>query len=66
MHAVEAVDLADLTDEDARPDGFASADQLRAELVRLYPEQLDAGYQAYRVVFELLAAGDEKKPSSND
>jgi hypothetical protein len=51
--AVEAVDLAQLTDADARPDGFDTADQLRAEIARLYPEQLAAGHRAYRIVFEI-------------
>lgn len=57
IRAVDEVRLEDLTDEDALPDGFADAGQLRAELGELYGPQLDAGYQAYRVVFELLAEG---------
>ena len=32
--AVEQVELAQLTDDDARPDGFETADQLRAEALR--------------------------------
>ena len=51
---VEPVRLEDLTDEDARPDGFATAGALREELRQLYPQQLADGYQAYRVVFQLL------------
>ena len=51
--AVDEVELDCLTDADARPDGFATADELRAELSALYPQQLAAGYRAYRVVFEL-------------
>ena len=50
---VEEVELDRLTDADARPDGFETADQLRAEITQLYPEQLAAGYRAYRIVFEL-------------
>jgi hypothetical protein len=50
---VEEVELGRLSDADARPDGFASADQLRAEIAQLYPQQLAAGYRAYRIVFEL-------------
>ncbi len=53
VDAVEEVQLQDLTDDDARPDGFETADALRAELQTLYPEQLEAGYQAYRVTFRL-------------
>jgi hypothetical protein len=52
--AVDEVSLAELTDADARPDGFESADQLREEIARLYPGQTADGYRAFRVVFELL------------
>jgi hypothetical protein len=52
--AVEPVELAELTDDDAAPDGFETADALRAEITRLYPDQLASGSQAYRVVFEVL------------
>ncbi len=51
LTAVEEVDLDGLTDADARPDGFDSAAELRAEIARLYPQQLAAGYRAYRVAF---------------
>jgi hypothetical protein len=50
---VDEVDLDQLTDADALPDGFPTADQLRAEITRLYPQQLAAGYRAYRVKFQL-------------
>ena len=53
LTAVEEVDLSQLTDADARPDGFQSGGQLRAEIVRLYPRELAVGYRAYRVVFTL-------------
>jgi hypothetical protein len=52
--AVEEVELERLTDDDARPDGFETADQLRAEIANLYPTQLAEGYRAYRIVFELM------------
>ena len=55
ISAVDEVELAQLTDADARPDGFDSADQLRAEIAQLYPQQLAAGYRAYRIVFTLEA-----------
>ena len=58
---VEEVQLERLTDEDARPDGFESADQLRAEIEQLYPEQLAAGHRAYRVLFRLLPPDQQKK-----
>jgi hypothetical protein len=52
---VDEVELAQLTDADALPDGFETADQLRTEIARLYPSQLADGYRAYRVTFELAA-----------
>jgi hypothetical protein len=55
---VEEVRLEDLRDEDARPDGFATADELRAEIALLYPKQLAEGHRAYRIVFELT--GEER------
>ena len=51
---VEPVQLAQLTDTDAIPDGFDSADALRTELSSLYADALADGHQAYRVVFEVL------------
>jgi hypothetical protein len=60
--AVDEVELARLTDADATPDGFDSADELRAEIARLYPEQIAAGYRAYRVSFALEPSeGREEK-----
>lgn len=51
---VEPVVIDDLSDADARPDGFPTADALRSELRDLYGDRLEAGYGAYRVVFERL------------
>ena len=51
---VEQVRLEDLTDEDAIPDGFATADALRTEINEIYAEKVAVGYQAFRVVFHLL------------
>jgi len=59
--AVEPVQLDALTDGDAQPDGFETADQLRTEIARLYPEQLAAGYQAYRIVFHLLPPEEQSE-----
>jgi hypothetical protein len=53
--AVDEVSLEQLTDADAQPDGFASAQQLREEIARLYPPDAAGAYRAYRVVFELIA-----------
>src|SRR5829696_8209407 len=50
---VEQVQLADLTNADALPDGFPTAESLRHELVSIYGDKLKAGYGAYRVVFRV-------------
>jgi hypothetical protein len=52
--AVDQVELDQLTDADAKPDGFETADALRAELAQLYAKQLESGYRAFRVVFEIV------------
>jgi hypothetical protein len=54
LTAVDEVELDQLTDADAKPDGFDSADALRAELGELYAKQLADGYRAFRVVFERI------------
>jgi hypothetical protein len=59
--AVDEVALEALTNEDARPDGFDTADQLRAEIASLYPQQLAAGHRAYRIVFQLAPAEEQRK-----
>ena len=51
LTAVDEVEIERLTDADARPDGFETADALRNELAELYPRQLAEGYRAYRIVF---------------
>jgi hypothetical protein len=53
VEAVDEVRIEDLSDADALADGFASAAELRATLRELYPAELAAGYQAYRVRFRL-------------
>ena len=52
--AVDEVRLEDLTDEDACRDGFETAQQLRAEIAALYPQQLAEGYRAFRILFHLI------------
>jgi hypothetical protein len=49
--AIDAVAIDDLTDADARPDGFATAEALRAELRDIYGDKLASGYQAFRIAF---------------
>jgi hypothetical protein len=53
VEAVDEVRIEDLTDADALADGFDSAATLRATLREIYPTELAAGYQAYRVRFRL-------------
>lgn len=60
VKSVQQISLDQLTDDDARPDGFDTAEQLRAEVLRLYPQQLAAGHRAYRIVFELLPSPQPK------
>jgi hypothetical protein len=53
IDGVEPVKLEDLTDADATPDGFPTADALRHELQSIYGDKLAAGYKAFRVVFRV-------------
>lgn len=57
--SVEPVELPSLSDEDARPDGFATADDLRGELATLYAGALAAGHRAYRICFLLLSSEEQ-------
>jgi hypothetical protein len=59
VHSVEPVELAKLTDDDARPDGFATADALRHELSELYAGQLADGHRAYRICFQLFSPSEQ-------
>jgi hypothetical protein len=58
--AVDEVKLDDLTDNDARPDGFETADLLRAELNSLYSTQLAEGYKAFKIAFQILPPEEQK------
>jgi hypothetical protein len=57
--SVDPVDLESLQDDDARPDGFPTADALRAEISALYGDQLAAGHRANRIRFELLSSEEQ-------
>ncbi len=63
IDCVEQVRLEDLTDADALPDGFATADALREEIVNIYGDKLAEGCQAFRVVFHI--AGEEDSPEQS-
>ncbi|MEX0938002.1 MAG: ASCH domain-containing protein [Pirellulales bacterium] len=59
IESVEPVALDRLSDEDARPDGFATAEALRAELVQIYEESPDVSLTPYRVVFSVFPPEDQ-------
>ncbi len=59
--SVEPIEVDQLTDADAVPDGFESAEKLRAELTALYAAQLAAGYQAYRIRFALFSPEEQQQ-----
>ncbi len=60
VDAVDEVQLADLTDADAVPDGFPTADALRHELSAIYGDKLAVGYKAFRVVFHVTEPATTK------
>jgi len=53
IDAVDEVQIAELTDADAVPDGFSTAEALRHELESIYGDKLAAGYKAFRIVFRV-------------
>ncbi len=59
IKSVEAMELSALTDDDAVPDGFETAEALRDELATLYADQLADGHRAYRVCFELFSEEEQ-------
>jgi hypothetical protein len=61
IQAVDPIALDDLTDADALPDGFPTADALRAEIQSIYSQYPNKGQQAYRIRF-VLAPGEIKRP----
>jgi hypothetical protein len=61
IESVEPVELASLTDADAIPDGFTTADALRAEIASIYAKELKQNKQPYRVCFR-LAPDETKRP----
>ncbi len=60
IESVEPVELEALSDADAVPDGFETADQLRAELRSLYPDRLGKDYRLYKIVFRLLPPEEQE------
>lgn len=65
IDSIETVDLAALTDADALPDGFETAEALLAEIATLYPEGMREGRQAYRIRFTMLPPDQQQKQNSD-
>ena len=57
IEAAEAVDPDQLTDADARSDGFADLAELRSALHELYPAEQREGRKLYLVRFRLANGG---------
>jgi len=51
---VQQIELENLTDGDALPDGFETAEALRQEINTIYQDKLEAGYKAFRIKFSIL------------
>ncbi|MGL4593768.1 MAG: ASCH domain-containing protein [Thermoguttaceae bacterium] len=52
--SVDEVKIADLDDDDAKPDGFETAAALKEELSRLYATKLKQGFRAFRIRFSVF------------
>jgi uncharacterized protein YqfB (UPF0267 family) len=61
IETVDPVELDSLTEEDAQRDGFPSADELRAEIGRLYPDGSSNGHRPFRIRFAVLPPEEQKK-----
>jgi len=60
IDSVRHVELANLTDADAIPDGFPSADALRAELRALYTVEALAKLRPYIVRFSVYPPSEQQ------
>ena len=61
IDSVRHVELANLTDADAIPDGFPSADALRAELRALYSAEALARLRPYIIRFSVYPPSEQQK-----
>jgi hypothetical protein len=59
IDSVDEVLIEELSDADAVPDGFATADALRCELTSIYGDKLAAGYKAFRIAFHVTTETSE-------
>jgi hypothetical protein len=58
------VELTELTEEDARLDGFETLDALLYELGEIYTEKLAAGHHPFRVRFAVLPEEENRKDAA--
>lgn len=56
---IDAVPLSELTEEDAKLDGFPDLPALLEEIERLYPDGLTNGQRSYRVRFRVMNAKEQ-------
>ena len=59
--SVEQVELECLTDTDAVPDGFATAELLRNEIRSIYADDLEKGQKAFRIRFRVFPPREQKR-----
>ena len=61
IDSVKPVELSKLTDADAIPDGFPTADALRAELRALYPADALTRLRPYIIRFSVYPPSEQQK-----
>jgi len=61
IHAIDIVELDDLTEEDAAKDGFTSAEELCSEVRKFYAESLQQGHAVYRICFQVLPDEEQER-----
>jgi len=59
--SVEQVELERLTDADAVPDGFATAELLRNEIRSIYADELKKGQKTFRIRFRVFSPREQKR-----
>ncbi len=59
--SVEQVELDRLTDADAVPDGFPTADLLRHEIRTIYADEKKKNHKAFRIRFRVFPPCDQKR-----
>ncbi|MGL6227188.1 MAG: ASCH domain-containing protein [Thermoguttaceae bacterium] len=59
--SVAEVQFDELTDADARPDGFETVQELRAEIRELYAKKETGDLRTFRVIFSLLSDSEQQR-----